>query len=73
MNDSTEETKKDKKRPKKIKKIQKSKIQYDPETQKKREETLRLNQKRKEEQYKQVEEYCIQYNICRINFKSNFT
>ena len=35
MNDSTEETKKDKKRPKKIKKIQKSKIQYDPETQKK--------------------------------------
>jgi hypothetical protein len=57
MNDSTEETKKDKKRPKKIKKNQKSKLQYDPETQKKREETLRLNQERKEEQYKQVEEY----------------
>jgi hypothetical protein len=57
MNDSTEETKKDKKRQKKIKKNQKSKLQYDPETQKKREETLRLNQERKEEQYKQVEEY----------------
>ena len=59
MNDSIDETKKDKKRSnqKKIKKVQKSKLQKNSITQKKREEILRINQERKEDQYKQVEEY----------------
>ncbi len=59
MNDSTDEAKKDKKRSnqKKIKKKQNSKLQKNLTTQKKREEILRINQERKEDQYKQVEEY----------------
>ena len=59
MNDSTDEAKKDKKRSnqKKIKKKQNSKLQKNLTTQKKIEEILRINQERKEDQYKQVEEY----------------
>jgi hypothetical protein len=59
MNETIDETKKDKKRSnqKKIKKAQKSKLQKNPISQKKREEILRINQERKEDQYKQVEEY----------------
>ena len=56
MSETNEETKKEKRPKSKVKRNQRIK-KVDTELLKKQKEILRINQERKEEQYKQVEEY----------------